>query len=278
MLYSNVNLQVETRKMSFGELSVISLGEKGRGRKEIILPSMVDIKFGMNEGVTIGLTKNGRPRINKVDSHKDNSLYLLIDTYGGYTRRGNGYITFREDQGFEIISEGNGADGDAGRIGTWSVYVIKAPIDDKFKFIKIQYSGKDNRVGYIAVIGRDVKMIDEDNLDIFFDQMNLDIVDYKYVLDPRNMSVPDCTGHIYAMEDVVNMDIDNQFFIGKNGELRHRDSFIIDASTMIEEKFAVEVICDDDARRTIYKVCGKLFCPISDWEKEMIKSKNKLGY
>lgn len=34
MIYSNVNLSIETRKMSFGDLKCVVIGENGRGRKK----------------------------------------------------------------------------------------------------------------------------------------------------------------------------------------------------------------------------------------------------
>lgn len=286
MIYSNINLNIETRKMSFGDLKCLVLGEKGRGRKEILLPSINNIVCGLNKELTVGLTKNGRPRINRVNPQNDNTMYLLIDTYGGYSRQGDGYIRFRDGQGFEILAEGNGADGDAGRIGSWGVYVVKAPVDDKLKFIKLKYSGKANKEAYLAVIGQDVRLINKDDIDLFFDQLILSMEDYKYLLDIRNISVPYgciCGQMIYAMEDIVNMDTEDQFFIGDKGELRHVDCSLTHFSTRIDEKFAVEVFIDenhnhDDFKFRIYKVNGMYFYPISDWEKEMIESKNKLGY
>ena len=286
MIYSNVNLGIETRKMSFGDLEVISLGERGRGRKEILLPSKCDVICGLNKELTIGVTKNGRPRINRVDPQKDNTMYLLIDTYGGYSRQGNGYIDYVEEQGFEILSEGNGADGDAGRIGSWGVYVVKAPVNDKLKIIKIKYSGKANKIAYIVVLGQDVRLISEDDIDIFFDQLNLDMNDYKFILEPRSISIPYgciCGDMIYSMEYVVGMDTEDQFYIGNKGELRHRDSLLVPSSTRIDEQFAVEVFFDEnhteeDFKFTVYKVNGRYFYPISNWEKEVIVSKNKLGY
>lgn len=286
MIYSNINLTLETRKMSFGDLKCITLGEKGRGRKEILLPSLSNITVGLNKDLTIGLTKNGRPRINKVNPKKDNTLYILLDTYGGYSRRGDGVISFREEQGFEIIAEGNGADGDAGRIGSWGVYVIKAPVDDKMKIIKIKYSGKANKIAYIAVIGQDVRLINEDDIDIFFDQLDLDINDYKFILDSRPLSVPYgciCGDMIYTMEYIVNKDTTDQFYIGDKGELRHRDSILVPSSTRIDENHVVEVFFDEnhseeDFKFNVYKVNDRYYYPISDWEKEMLVSKFKLGY
>lgn len=287
MIYSNVNLSIETRKMSFGDLKCVTLGEKGRGRKEILLPSLSNIRCGLNKELTVGVTKNGRPRINKIKpQEEDNSMYLLIDTYGGYSRRGSGYINYQEGQGFEILAEGNGADGDAGRIGTWGVYVIKAPVDDRLKFIKIKYSGKENKEAYLAVIGQDVRLISEDDIDIFFDNLGLDMNDYKFILDPRSISIPCgciCGEMIYPMENIVNMDNTDQFFIGDKGELRHRDSLLVNSSTRIDEQYAVEVFFDEnhneeDFKFTVYKVNNRYFYPISDWEKEMLESKFKLGY
>ena len=286
MIYSNINLKVETRKMSFGDLKCVVMGEKGRGRKEILLPSLNNITVGLNKDITVGLSKNGRPRINRVKQQQDDTMYLLIDTYGGYSRRGNGYINYQEGQGFETIAEGNGADGDAGRIGSWGVYVIKAPVDDRLKFIKIKYSGKANKEAYLAVIGQDVRLISVDDIDIFFDQLALDMGDYKFVLDPRSISIPCgciCGDMIYTMEYVVNEDTTDQFFIGDKGELRHRDSILVPSSTRIDETHAVEVFFDEnhseeDFKFTVYKVNNRYFYPISDWEKEMLVSKFKLGY
>ena len=33
MIYSNVNLSIETRKMSFGDLKCVVIGENGRGER-----------------------------------------------------------------------------------------------------------------------------------------------------------------------------------------------------------------------------------------------------
>lgn len=286
MIYSNINLSIETRKMSFGDLKCVVMGEKGRGRKEILLPSLSNIVVGLNKDLTIGMSRNGRPRINRVDHQKDNSMYLLIDTYGGYSRRGDGYVSFREEQGFEILAEGNGADGDAGRIGSWGVYVIKAPVDEKLKMIKIKYSGNANKIAYIAVLGQDVRLISEDDIDLFFDQLDLNTIDYKFILDPKPISIPCgciCGDMIYPMEDIVNEDTTDQFFIGDKGELRHRDSLLVASSTRIDEQYAVEVFFDEnhseeDFKFNVYKINGRYYYPISDWEKEMLVSKFKLGY
>ena len=129
MLYSNVAIKSEIRSFEFGEISQICLGEKGRNRQLMALtcPKDTEIKSGMNTGLTIGVTKSGKPRINK---HEDDQLFMLLSAKGGYTRRGNGSIQLLQSstgEDYQILARGRGADGDAGRIGHWDVILLKAP-------------------------------------------------------------------------------------------------------------------------------------------------------
>jgi hypothetical protein len=126
MLYSNTLIESKKVEMEFGELSQITLGEKGRGRKEIRLacPDGCVVAEGLNANLTIGMTKSGRPRVNV---QKDGTLYLLLSTKGGYTRRGGGrgFWWIGNTAKYELLAHGYGADGDAGRIGQWGCYLVK---------------------------------------------------------------------------------------------------------------------------------------------------------
>lgn len=128
MIYSNQNLETVTKKMDFGTIYQVTMGETGRGRKLMALTCPKDTKIakGMNQELTIGTTKSGKPRINK---QKDNTLYMLLSAQGGYTRRGDGYIQVpsRQKELFQILARGNGADGMAGRVGYWDCLLLKAP-------------------------------------------------------------------------------------------------------------------------------------------------------
>jgi len=138
MIYSNVKLIPEKLQLSFGELLACRLGEHGRGRKEIILPVKFDAVVGEPldlRGLSIGQSIAGNPTLIK---RTDNELFLILSSYGGYTRRGNGRIIPIEGD-FKVLAEGWGADGDAGRIGDWDVKIIKAPNKG---VIRISYSGK----------------------------------------------------------------------------------------------------------------------------------------
>lgn len=125
MLYSNRNLESEARQFDWGTIFQVALGEHGRGRRLLTLtcPEDTEIKSGINEEYCIGSTKSGKPRIVK---KKDNELYMILSSEGGYTRRGDGTIKVlvKDSKNIEVLARGNGADGLAGRIGTWDCVLI----------------------------------------------------------------------------------------------------------------------------------------------------------
>ena len=125
MLYSNRNLESEARQFDWGTIFQVALGEHGRGRRLLTLtcPEDTEIKSGINEEYSIGSTKSGKLRIVK---KKDNELYMILSSEGGYTRRGDGTIKVlvKDSKNIEVLARGNGADGLAGRIGTWDCVLI----------------------------------------------------------------------------------------------------------------------------------------------------------
>jgi len=125
MLYSNRNLESEAREFDWGTIFQVALGEHGRGRRLLTLtcPEDTEIKSGINEEYSIGSTKSGKPRIIK---KKDSELYMLLSSEGGYTRRGDGTIKVlvKDSENIDVLARGNGADGLAGRIGTWDCVLI----------------------------------------------------------------------------------------------------------------------------------------------------------
>lgn len=95
---------------------------------------------GMNENISIGTTKSGKPRIIE-NSSSDDNMYLMLSSKGGYTRRGNGTIQVLVSQKhlFKILARGNGADGDAGGIGFWDCILMIAPSTGAI--VKVRTSG-----------------------------------------------------------------------------------------------------------------------------------------
>lgn len=133
MLFLNTTVEVIAREFKFGIVEGISLGEHGRGRQQIFLPTPQGLEGavgGLRTDLTIGLSKAGKPRINH---GKDKDMYLALSTERGYTRRGNGVVKTPVGQTVELIARGNGADGDAGRIGYWDVILVKANEGDVFR-------------------------------------------------------------------------------------------------------------------------------------------------
>lgn len=170
MLYSNVKLNATEVKADFGNFFRVTLGEYGRGRKAVNLTCPNEFKISekeLLEDYSIGLTKSGKPRISKIN---DDNLFLMISSQYGYTRRGCGYI---ETNG-EVLSKGNGADGDAGRIGTWDAYLIKA-LKDKDTFVKVTLAGtygEDHH--YLIVRDNKVYFSKDDTLDEMLEALNVD--------------------------------------------------------------------------------------------------------
>lgn len=163
MLYTNETIKKTEKEMSWGTLTSFNMGENGRGRREIVLPSNIkenEIGKGMHPELSIGLTKAGKPRIN-TSRGNDGKVDLLLSSHGGYTRRGNGVMfmpaIYQHD--IEVSAVGNGADGDAGRIGYWNCAVLSVP-PDKDVTICVEFSGSgDNKMMYLV---HDGKVYDSD--------------------------------------------------------------------------------------------------------------------
>lgn len=198
MIFTNVlRLSAESKEMEFGTLNQIVMGENGRGRKEIRLACPIDTELtrGCNFEYTIGLTKSGRPRINKF---KDNKVFLLLSSKGLYTRRGNGWIGgwIKNTGKYNVLAKGNGADGDAGRIGWWDCLLIALesmpgmPENDWIRirtggggygtspqWLNISHKGffffeeTDDAIAFADIMGIDFPPIDdcEDITDLFHD-------------------------------------------------------------------------------------------------------------
>ena len=102
-------------------------------------------------------------------------MYLMISSQYGYTRRGNGYIKTNG----EILADGYGADGDAGRIGTWDAYLIKA-LKDKDTFIKVTLAGtRDEKHQYYVARDNRVYYSTDDTLDNMLEALDISSEDFN---------------------------------------------------------------------------------------------------
>jgi len=162
ILFSNKKIGLETREMKFGTLDGLVLGEEGRCRKELFLPSKHTIKHGVNENLGIGKTKTGRPRIAE-DYSED--IYLIIDTKYAYTRVYNGCICVSDKEAFELVDSATGADGEAGSIGHWSVYLLKVKDTSKDLIVRVNYAG--NPDSSVILIKKEKSITEFENTNSF---------------------------------------------------------------------------------------------------------------
>lgn len=172
MIYSNIDIQQKDKEFAFGTMSVITLGEQGRGRQLIVLPSTIDIRRGVNFA-GISFSRNGNPKINP---ETNDGRYLLINTYGGYTRRGDGWCEWN-DSNLSILAQGKGADGDAGRIGYWNVYLFSITNEETPFWLWIHYSGgskSENSWLYITPDNDGIVEIPESQIGLFCDMRRID--------------------------------------------------------------------------------------------------------
>ncbi len=171
MIYTNETLHASEVKLEFGTIYQIQQGQRGRGRKLVALTcsESCTLEQGLNRSYSIGLTKSGKPR---VIEQADNKVFLLLHSNGGYTRRHDGSILI-DKNAVEILAVGNGADGDAGRIGSWQVALLEAKEDT---VILIDYSGhygKENE--YICVHRGAVYAVPVSQFDDFCEHMGAEI-------------------------------------------------------------------------------------------------------
>ncbi len=187
MLFLNKAVGVEAREFKFGTVNGIALGEHGRGRQQIFLPTPKELEGavgGLRSDLTIGLTKAGKPRINH---GKDKDMYLALSTERGYTRRGNGVVKTPVGQTVELIARGNGADGDAGRIGYWDVILVKANEGDVFR-VTWGGSGYGYEPTFYVVHNGQVFEADQQEVEDLYESLGLDMP-FSLTFEERRMVV-----------------------------------------------------------------------------------------
>lgn len=175
MLYFNKALKAVAKEMKFGAVTGVAIGESGRGRREVFLPTPGGVQIGeviegLRTDLTVGLSKSGRPRI---DQRKEDEIYLVLSSERGYTRRGDGYIKAPTGQQVELIARGNGADGDAGRIGSWDAVVIKSRDGDVFR-LTWGGSGYGYDATFYVVSGGKVYAADQPEVEDLYQSLGLE--------------------------------------------------------------------------------------------------------
>ena len=176
MLYTNTTLKAVSKEMKFGTVTGVAIGECGRGRREVFLPTPKSIQAHdvikeLRSDLTIGTSKSGRPRI---DARKDDDIYLILSSERGYTRRGCGRIRAPKGQEVELIARGNGADGEAGRIGSWDAIIVKAKDGDVFR-LTWGGSGYGYDATFYVVSGGKVYSANQPEIEDLYESLGLEI-------------------------------------------------------------------------------------------------------
>lgn len=123
------NLKSVKRTVADNVISVLELGESGRGRKLI----SVKCPEGIKDGDPVSLAKApanaaiaAKPKILCSDDGKGDLWLARISTEGAYIRGAYGYVSYDPNVTYtpEVIAKANGAFGDAGRTGTWYDYLL----------------------------------------------------------------------------------------------------------------------------------------------------------
>ena len=113
-------------------ISILSLGERGRGRKRLVIPINCPPETVI-EAVSIGETKSGRIRFYIEKKPKNASACILMGNfYGGY----RGSLEYHADPGIEILDVAWSAEGAAGRAGHHRQPLLKMPKNARLKIEK----------------------------------------------------------------------------------------------------------------------------------------------
>jgi len=112
------NLIPKEVEFSFGTLSVLVLGEAGRGRRKMTyVPCEREFKDG--EPVELVTSRAGKPKI-VAGTDCSGGWIARISTEDGYRRGACGNVQALQPDLVRLIAEGYGAFGNAGRVGVGS--------------------------------------------------------------------------------------------------------------------------------------------------------------
>jgi len=165
------NITPVGRKFSWGEMRLVTLGQRGRGRHEGIIPYHADpgAKY-----LKIARTRTGRPKI--VAANNESRGWLAVLSGGGtYTRRtyGSVYCRTEDKDRIQVIASGYGAYGDAGRIGTWYEFLVAVP---DHTFFKVRPAGGAHKIEryWLFFDSKEVHRIEKSKMDLFCETKGLD--------------------------------------------------------------------------------------------------------
>jgi hypothetical protein len=166
------NINPEKIKIADIEIEAIVLGEKGRGRWQEIVPCPAPVPAE----IKIEITKSGKPRISP-DIDPSPGWIARVSTKGTYTRGtiGKARVPTEYRDRVKVIARGNGAEGDAGRIGSWDdLLVTVVPPFPVFMRVK-RHGGYKTPAYWLIFTGEKVMKVPESELEITVDTVGIDM-------------------------------------------------------------------------------------------------------
>lgn len=165
------NISPVKEEFDWGEMMVIKLGERGRGRKFTLIPYHAPEDA---ELIEIGTTRSNNPKI--VPSKNRDGWIAVVSGSGVYTRNtyGSVYCLEKDIDKIKVIAHGVGAYGMAGKIGNWNDFLVYVPDNT---FLKVCPAGGAHKVPrYWLYFAEDkVYHIEKEEMDLFCEQKGIDI-------------------------------------------------------------------------------------------------------
>jgi len=162
------NIIPEKKEFSWGEMLVISLGEKGRGRYQEFVPyhAPEDAEY-----LEISKTKSGKPKI--IEGKEPGKAWLaMLSGEGTYTRRTLGTV-YTTNANVKVVASGYGAWGAAGRTGTWYEFLAVVPDGT---FIKVRPAGGPHKIEryWLYFSEEKVYRVEKPEMDMFCEEYGLE--------------------------------------------------------------------------------------------------------
>lgn len=168
-----IEIKVDGNSGSFTVFG-LSLGEQGRGRQRTIVPVERESQF-----YNLGKTKTGNPKLFAANQSSGwtGGWVARISCEGCYTRDTNGRAS--GTTGVEVIARGHGAEGDAGRLGTWDDLLLSVPDGG---VVKVKPHGGSKRPAYfLHFTTTEVKKVPEDMWEAYLDANDMEETHRKFL-------------------------------------------------------------------------------------------------
>jgi len=164
----------QEQEFPWGKMKVVTLGEKGRGRKYVYVPFQADTVEGDN--FQIGSTQSGAPKI--IRGEKSEGYIAKLSGEGTYTRGtyGSVYIVNEDIDKIKILASGFGAYGDAGRVGEWNEFLVEIKPEFPVRFW-IRPSGGEYKIPryWLIFLEKEVIKVQKEEKILFMEKTGISL-------------------------------------------------------------------------------------------------------